>query len=104
MDTIGMGQDVPSNATTIVPEGLRPRFDGTKWNAMSREDFDKANPPVRQATSQGPTKDQKLLMNQQSDIVQLQKTVMTQQSNMASMQKLIMTQQAQITELKKGSN
>ncbi|EEU31032.1 hypothetical protein HMPREF0501_00437 [Limosilactobacillus coleohominis 101-4-CHN] len=61
MDTINADQNIPSNATTLVPEGLHPRFDGTKWNAMSREDFDKANPPMRPATPQTPSPADKAL-------------------------------------------
>lgn len=50
MDTINADQKIPSNATVLVPEGLKPRFDGTRWNSISREEFDKANPPMRPAS------------------------------------------------------
>ncbi len=53
-DVITEGQAVPSNATTIVPEGLKPRFDGSKWVPMSREDYDKMNPPMHPATPTAP--------------------------------------------------
>lgn len=56
MDVIKDDEQVPANATTLVPEGLYPRFDGTKWNPITREEFDKINPPVRQAAPQQPTR------------------------------------------------
>lgn len=54
MDVIKDDEQVPANATTLVPEGLYPRFDGTKWNPITREEFDRINPPTRQATPQQP--------------------------------------------------
>lgn len=55
MDVIKDDEQVPANATTLVPEGLHPKFDGTKWNPITREEFDRINPPTRQATPQQPT-------------------------------------------------
>lgn len=54
MDVIKDDEQVPANATTLVPEGLHPKFDGTKWNPITREEFDRINPPTRQATPQQP--------------------------------------------------
>lgn len=55
MDVIKDDDQVPANATTLVPEGLYPKFDGTKWNPITREEFDRINPPTRQATPQQST-------------------------------------------------
>ncbi len=73
MDTINADQKIPSNATTLVPEGLHPRFDGTKWNAMSREDFDKANPPMRPATPQTPSAESQAMNALGLQVAKLQK-------------------------------
>lgn len=96
------------DAPTRVDKSTVKRVNG-QWVQLTDEEdaaYIKAHQTMMPMPSQpqGPTNDQKLLMNQQADIVKLQKTVMDQQSNMTNMQKLIMTQQAQITELKKGSN
>lgn len=55
MDVIKDDEQVPANATTLAPEGLQPKFDGTKWNPITREEFDRINPPTRQAAPQQPT-------------------------------------------------
>lgn len=110
-DVVNDDYSLQANETFENPSGKKwpPKLQGTNWldaTDVEHQAYLDAEKQVNQMPGrpQGPSNDQKMIMNQQSDITQLQKTVMTQQANMTQMQKLIMTQQAQITELKKGSN
>lgn len=76
MDVIKDDEQVPANATTLVPEGLHPKFDGTKWNPITREEFDQINPPTRQATPQQPKQ-----ADQAMNVIGLQVAQLTAENN-----------------------
>lgn len=100
---------VPSN-TTLIPvpnQCYEPTFDiqTQTWNGITEAEYlQKLKQNAETKSDAQPTQNQKLLMDQQATITNLQKELDKQKDTTSQLKQLAMNQQATISQLKKGSN